>query len=85
MGKLQELSEEGRQEEECEDDGDPGNPTVDFHGEKRRNDSHESTTDPESNLYRKSRGQAATLSYKVLFLYRDKPGRIRPYLRSWFQ
>src|SRR5712691_9808652 len=26
---------------------DPGNPTVDFHGEKRSNDTHQSTTDPE--------------------------------------
>ena len=27
---------------------DPGNPTVDFHGERRRNDTHQSTTDPEA-------------------------------------
>ena len=27
---------------------DPGNPTVNFHGEERRNDTHESTTDPEA-------------------------------------
>ena len=26
---------------------DPGNPTVNFHGESRRNDTHQSTTDPE--------------------------------------
>jgi hypothetical protein len=30
---------------------DPGNPTVNFHGEKRGNDTHQSTTDPESKLY----------------------------------
>ncbi len=35
---------------------DPGNPTVDFHGEKRRNDTHESKTDPDARLYRKSNG-----------------------------
>ena len=34
---------------------DPGNPTVNFHGEKRRNDTHQSTTDPEARLARKSR------------------------------
>ena len=28
----------------------PGNPTVDFHGERRRNDTHASTTDPEARL-----------------------------------
>ena len=27
---------------------DPGNPTVNFHGERRRNDTHQSTTDPEA-------------------------------------
>ena len=42
---------------------DPGNPTVNFRGEKRRNDTHRSTTDPESLLYRKARGQEAKLSY----------------------
>ena len=38
---------------------DPGNPTVDFHGEKRSNDTHQSTTDPESRLARKSGGHEA--------------------------
>jgi transposase len=31
-------------------DEDPGNPTVNFRGEKRRNDTHQSTTDPQSVL-----------------------------------
>jgi len=30
-------------------DDDPGNPTVDFHGEKRGNDTHQSSTDPNSD------------------------------------
>jgi len=42
---------------------DPGNPTVDFHGEKRSNETHESTTDPEARLARKSNGTTAKLSY----------------------
>jgi len=42
---------------------DPGNPTVDFHGEKRSNDTHQSTTDPESRLYRKGPGKEAKLSF----------------------
>ena len=41
---------------------DPGNPTVDFHGEKRSNDTHESTTDPDARLARKSGGHEARLS-----------------------
>jgi transposase len=34
-----------------------------FHGQKRRNDTHQSTTDPESRLYRKAQGREAKLSY----------------------
>jgi IS5 family transposase len=42
---------------------DPGNPTVDFHGEMRSNDTHESTTDPDARLARKSGGHEAKLAY----------------------
>ena len=42
---------------------DPGNPTVNFHGEKRRNDTHQSTTDPDARLYRKGNGQEAKLYF----------------------
>jgi hypothetical protein len=42
---------------------DPGNPTVDFHGEKRSNDAHESTTDPDARLARESGGHEAKLAY----------------------
>ena len=34
-----------------------------FHGQKRRNDTHRSTSDPESRLYRKAQGREAKLSY----------------------
>jgi transposase len=46
-----------------DDPDDPGNPTVNFHGEKRSNDTHESTTDPDSKLARKGSGKEAKLSY----------------------
>src|ERR1700723_1046329 len=36
---------------------DPGNPTVNFHGEKRSNQTHESKTDPEAQLARKGRAR----------------------------
>ena len=42
---------------------DPGNPTVSFHGEKRANATHQSTTDPESQLYRKGPGKESKLSF----------------------
>jgi IS5 family transposase len=35
----------------------------DFHGQKRKNDTHQSTSDPESRLYRKAAGREAKLSY----------------------
>jgi transposase len=35
----------------------------DFHGEKRSNESHASTTDPDARLYRKAPGQPAKLAY----------------------
>lgn len=46
---------------DTKDDG--SNPTVDFHGEQRTNDTHQSTTDPEARLYRKGRGKEAKLSF----------------------
>src|SRR5712675_2879720 len=42
---------------------DPGNPSVDFHGERRTNATHQSTTDPEARLARKGPGKEAKLSY----------------------
>lgn len=42
---------------------DPGNPTINFHGEKRCNDTHQSTTDPEAQFYRKGTGKEAKLSF----------------------
>jgi transposase len=42
---------------------DPGNPTVDFHHERRSNATHESTTDPEAQLAKKSAGKEARLSF----------------------
>src|SRR5271167_1839571 len=42
---------------------DRGNPTVDFHGQKRSNETHESTTDVDAKLARKGPGKEAKLSY----------------------
>jgi hypothetical protein len=55
-------------------DDDPGNPSVDFRGEKRRNDTHQSTTDPESVLYRKANGQAARLCFGGHVLMENRHG-----------
>jgi hypothetical protein len=42
---------------------DPGNPTVNFHGEKLANQTHPSTTDPDALLFKKGPGKEAKLSY----------------------
>ena len=42
---------------------DPGNPTVDFHGQKRSNETHASTTDPEAKLMRKGNNHEARLYF----------------------
>jgi hypothetical protein len=53
---------------------DPGNPAVDFHGEKRSNDTHESKTDPEARLARKGNGKEAKLSYSQHALMENRNG-----------
>ncbi len=42
---------------------DPGNPTVNFHKEKRRNQTHQSTTDLQARLFRKGEGKEAKLCF----------------------
>ena len=55
---------------------DPGNPTVDFHGEKRSNETHESKSDPEALLARKADGKEAKLSYCGNLLVENRHGLI---------
>jgi len=55
---------------------DPGNPTVNFHGEKRSNDTHESTTDADARLARKGNGKEAKLSYNGNLLIENRHGLI---------
>ena len=55
---------------------DPGNPTVDFHGEKRSNQTHVSTTDPDALLARKGNGKEAKLSYSGHVLMENRNGLV---------
>jgi transposase len=54
---------------------DPGNPTVDFHGERRSNRTHRSTTDPDAQLFRKG-GTGAVLSYLAHALLDNRHGLV---------
>jgi transposase len=55
---------------------DPGNPTVDFHGEKRSSTTHQSTTDPEARLFKKGKGREAKLSYMGHVLMENRNGLV---------
>jgi transposase len=55
---------------------DPGNPMVNFHGEKRSNETHESTTDADARLARKSGGHEAKLAYCGNVLIENRNGLV---------
>jgi transposase len=55
---------------------DPSNPTVNFHGEKRSNQTHQSTTDGDALLARKGNGKEAKLSYTGNLLTENRNGLI---------
>ena len=52
-----------RDEEQQPSDDDPGNPSVDFRGERRSNETHQSSTDPQARLMRKGKGKEAKLVF----------------------
>src|SRR5512132_2748312 len=65
-----------RKEQQSGPRDDPGNPTVNFHGEKRSNATHESTTDVDALLARKGNGKEAKLSYNGNLLTENRNGLI---------
>lgn len=69
---LKSFKKKGEDKQDPPDD--TGNPSVDFHGEKRGNATHESTTDPEAKLARKGRGKEAKLSFSMHSLMENRNG-----------
>jgi transposase len=53
-----------------------GNPTVNFHRQRRTNATHQSTTDPDARLYKKARGREARLGYLGHVLMEHRSGLI---------
>ncbi|HEX2452723.1 MAG TPA: IS5 family transposase [Vicinamibacterales bacterium] len=53
-----------------------GNPTVNFHGQRRRNATHQSTTDPDARLSKKAQGREARLGYLGHVLMEHRSGLI---------
>jgi len=54
--------------------GDDCNSSVDFHGERRTNQTHESKTDPDARLYKKGKGKEAKLCYAGHVLMENRNG-----------
>ena len=52
------------------------NAEVDFHGQKRSNETHASTSDPEARLYRKGKGKEAKLCFMGHALMENRSGLI---------
>ena len=55
-------------------DDDPGNPSVDFRGERRSNETHQSRTDPEAQLMRNGKGKEAKLVFMGHALMENRSG-----------
>jgi len=71
---LKSFRKKGEKPEDRPPPDDRGNPTVNFHGEKRSNATHESTTDPEARLARKGNGKESKLSYSGHVLMENRNG-----------
>lgn len=65
-----------RDGERREPPDDPGNPDVDFRGERRSNATHASTTDPDAQLYKKADGQKSVMAYLGHVLMENRHGLI---------
>ena len=71
-----------RDEEEPPPGDDPGNPWVDFRGERLKNETHESRTDPEVRLMRKGKGREARLSFMGHALMENGNGLLMDFMVS---
>lgn len=52
------------------------NPDVNFRGEKRSNETHRSTTDPDARMARKAKGKESKLSYQANVLMENRNGLV---------
>lgn len=73
---LKSFQLQGKEKGKSDPPEDPGNPSVDFHGEKRSNETHQSKTDADAKLARKGKGKEAKLSYTGNLLIENRNGLI---------
>jgi transposase len=76
MKSLRPIGSGAERVSEGAEDDDPGNPTVNFRGERRRNATHRSLTDPEARLARKGAGREAKLSHAAHILMENRSGLV---------
>ena len=65
-----------KDEDEPPSDGGGRNPEVDFRGEKRSNETHRSTTDPDARLAKKGKGKEAKLCFSAHVLLDNREGLV---------
>jgi len=73
MASLKSFRRKDEKADKHEPPDDPGNPTVNFHGETRSNATHQSKTDPEAKLARK-KGKESKMSYSAHALMENRNG-----------
>jgi transposase len=74
LKSLRPIESADQKVSDCSDDDDPGNPSVNFRGQKRGNATHRSIVDPEARLMRKGDGQPALLSHSAHLLMDARNG-----------
>ncbi len=74
MKSLRPMESDDRKVSDGSDDDDPGNPTVNFRGQRRSNKTHRSMVDPEARLMRKGDGKPALLCHSGHVLMENRNG-----------
>lgn len=73
---FQPKNRDHRDDEPPRSSGGGRNPDIDYHGQKRKNDTHESKTDSDARLYRKSRRTGAQMCYLGHALMENRNGLV---------
>ena len=77
LGQLKSFQPKDAAERDSDDKpDDPGNPTVNFHGQKRSNKTHESSTDTDLRLFKKTKGSEAKLAFQGHVLMENRNGLV---------
>ena len=79
---LKSLRSKGAERNDRTPPDDPGNPSVDFHDQRRQNATHQSTTDPEARLAKKGAGKEAKLCYTESVLMENRNGIMVDFARG---